>query len=246
MHPKFDAVRSALTSPALRARTLRSHALSLSAATGSVLALAAITATAGQHPSRVPEPVPSRAAAHSPLASPSASPAPAAPTAAAPAKTAAPAKRASRATRASRPARSWVAPMRGSVSSGFGYRWGSMHAGLDLVNGSGGGSPVFAAAAGTVKEARCTSPDCSHRGGLSMPGYGNKVDIAHPGGVMTRYGHLVKFVVSPGQRVKAGELVGFEGATGNVTGPHLHFEVHVGGSAVDPAPYLRAHGVRVG
>jgi murein DD-endopeptidase MepM/ murein hydrolase activator NlpD len=136
--------------------------------------------------------------------------------------------------------------MRGSVSSGFGYRWGSRHAGIDLANGSGGGSPVFAASAGTVIEARCTSPDCAHPGGLSMPGYGNKVDIAHAGGVMTRYGHLVEFVVRAGQHVKRGQLVGFEGATGNVTGPHLHFEVHAGGRAIDPLPYLRAHGVRVG
>jgi murein DD-endopeptidase MepM/ murein hydrolase activator NlpD len=71
------------------------------------------------------------------------------------------------------------------------------------------------------------------------------VDVAHAGGVLTRYGHLSKIAVRPGQKLRAGSLVGFEGATGNVTGPHLHFEVHRGATAIDPLPFLRDHGVRV-
>jgi murein DD-endopeptidase MepM/ murein hydrolase activator NlpD len=135
--------------------------------------------------------------------------------------------------------------MRGTVSSGFGARWGTQHAGIDISDGHGAGAPVFAASSGTVREARCTSPDCSRPGSISMPGYGNKVDIAHAGGVVTRYAHLLRITVKPGQRVVPGQLVGFEGATGNVTGAHLHFEVLKGGAATNPLPFLASRGVRL-
>jgi murein DD-endopeptidase MepM/ murein hydrolase activator NlpD len=153
------------------------------------------------------------------------------------------AERANRSGRAAAAARAWIRPMRGDLTSGFGDRWGTAHEGVDIANG--GGTPVYAAAAGVVAEARCTSPSCSHPGSLSMSGYGNKVDIEHAGGVMTRYGHLSRYVVRAGQRVRAGQLIGYEGATGNVTGPHLHFEVHVGGQAINPIPFYARKGVNL-
>jgi len=140
-------------------------------------------------------------------------------------------------------ARAWIRPMRGDLTSTFGYRWGTVHAGIDISNG--GGTPVYAAAAGVVAEAACTSASCSHPGSLGMSGYGNKVDIQHAGGVMTRYGHLTRYVVRTGQRVTAGQLIGYEGATGNVTGPHLHLEVLIGGEAVDPIPFFTRKGVNL-
>jgi murein DD-endopeptidase MepM/ murein hydrolase activator NlpD len=137
----------------------------------------------------------------------------------------------------------WIRPMKGDLTSGFGYRWGAAHEGVDISNG--GGTPVYAAASGTVVEAACTSPSCSHPGSMAMSGYGNKVDIQHAGGVMTRYGHLTRYVVHTGQRVTVGQLIGYEGQTGNVTGPHLHLEVHVGGEAVDPIPFFARKGVKL-
>jgi murein DD-endopeptidase MepM/ murein hydrolase activator NlpD len=139
----------------------------------------------------------------------------------------------------------WIRPMRGDLTSGFGSRWGSMHAGIDLSDGGGSGTPVYAATDGTVVEARCTSSSCAQAGSMSMSGYGNKVDIRHTGDVVTRYAHLKRFVVRTGQKVRAGQLIGFEGATGNVTGPHLHLEVLIGGEAVNPVPFFRRHGVRL-
>jgi murein DD-endopeptidase MepM/ murein hydrolase activator NlpD len=153
-------------------------------------------------------------------------------------------------TRASRRARTapatlrpaWVRPMKGTLTSRFGRRWGTAHEGIDIT---GGGRGVYAASDGIVAEARCASPDCSGPGSLAMPGYGNKVDLSHRGGVVTRYAHLKRFVVRTGQRVKAGQLIGYEGETGNVTGPHLHFEVLVGESAVDPVRFLARRGVHL-
>ena len=68
--------------------------------------------------------------------------------------------------------------------------------------------------------------------------YGNHVLIQHQGGLSTVYGHMVRMNVAWGQRVKAGDVVGWVGSTGNSTGPHLHFEVRFAGIPVDPAPYL--------
>ncbi len=137
----------------------------------------------------------------------------------------------------------WVRPMRGDLTSGFGFRWGTTHAGVDIANG--GGTPIYAAAAGVVAAAECSSPSCSGPGSLGMSGYGNKVDIAHAGGVVTRYGHMSRYVVRAGQRVTAGQLIGYEGETGNVTGPHLHLEVLIDDEAVNPIPYFARKGVNL-
>jgi murein DD-endopeptidase MepM/ murein hydrolase activator NlpD len=115
-------------------------------------------------------------------------------------------------------------PVSGAVTSGFGMRWGRMHEGIDI--GVGVGTPVRAAAAGTVIYAG------------SMSGYGNLVVIDHGNGLSTAYAHNSSLVVAVGQSVAGGEIVSYSGNTGHSTGPHVHFEVRVNGSAVDPLGYL--------
>ena len=115
-------------------------------------------------------------------------------------------------------------PVSGPVTSGFGVRWGRMHEGIDIAVGEG--TPVRAAAAGTVIYAGW------------MSGYGNLVAVDHGNGLSTAYAHNSSLAVSVGQSVAAGEVVSYSGNTGNSTGPHVHFEVRVNGSAVDPLGYL--------
>ncbi|MSO96570.1 MAG: M23 family metallopeptidase [Thermoleophilia bacterium] len=116
----------------------------------------------------------------------------------------------------------WPAP--GAVTSPFGQRWGRMHTGIDI--GSSTGAPIVAAAAGTVLVAGWGD------------GYGNTVVIDHGGGVATLYGHQSSIGVAVGQSVTRGETIGAVGSTGRSTGPHLHFEVRINGSPVDPLGYL--------
>jgi len=71
-----------------------------------------------------------------------------------------------------------------------------------------------------------------------MGGYGNATVIDHGGGMATLYGHQSRIVVTAGQHVNAGDIIGYIGSTGFSTGPHLHFEVRINGNTVDPAPYL--------
>jgi murein DD-endopeptidase MepM/ murein hydrolase activator NlpD len=115
-------------------------------------------------------------------------------------------------------------PVSGPVVSPFGMRWGRMHEGIDIAAGSG--TPVAAAAAGTVISAGW------------LGGYGNLVVIDHGGGLATAYAHLSGFGVGYGQSVAQGQVVGYVGCTGHCFGPHLHFEVRVNGVAVDPLGYL--------
>jgi murein DD-endopeptidase MepM/ murein hydrolase activator NlpD len=122
------------------------------------------------------------------------------------------------------PASGFVWPVDGPITSSFGLRWGRLHAGIDI--GVGFGTPIRAAAAGTV----------IHAGWLG--GYGNLVVVDHGGGLSTAYGHQQQIYVSSGQQVGQGTVLGEVGSTGNSTGPHLHFEVRVNGSAVDPLGYL--------
>ncbi|MEU4475977.1 M23 family metallopeptidase [Micromonospora sp. NPDC023888] len=134
-----------------------------------------------------------------------------------------------------KPTPAWVDPMPGAtVTSCYGQRWGTLHAGIDLALPSG--TPIRAAAAGTVTQA-----------GDAADGYGNSVFIDHGTGYLTHYAHQSRIAVTVGQRVKAGQIIGYEGATGDATGPHLHFEVHQGmWNQIDPAPFMRAHGVDLG
>jgi murein DD-endopeptidase MepM/ murein hydrolase activator NlpD len=115
-------------------------------------------------------------------------------------------------------------PVSGPVTSGFGMRWGRMHEGIDIMCSTG--TPVRAAAAGTV----------IYAGWLG--GYGNLVVVDHGGGLSTAYAHNSSFASSVGQSVAAGQVVSYSGNTGNSSGPHVHFEVRVNGSAVDPLGYL--------
>lgn len=117
---------------------------------------------------------------------------------------------------------SW--PVSGPVTSGFGPRWGRMHEGIDIAVGTG--TPVRAAAAGTV----------IYAGWLG--GYGNLVVVDHGGGLSTAYAHNSSFAVGEGAAIGAATVVSLSGNTGNSSGPHVHFEVRVNGSAVDPLGYL--------
>jgi murein DD-endopeptidase MepM/ murein hydrolase activator NlpD len=115
-------------------------------------------------------------------------------------------------------------PVSGPVTSPFGWRWGRMHEGIDIAVPTG--TPVRAAGSGRVIIAGW------------MGGYGNLVVIDHGGGLSTAYGHNSSFAVGTGASVSQGQVVAYAGSTGNSTGPHVHFEVRVNGSPVDPLGYL--------
>jgi murein DD-endopeptidase MepM/ murein hydrolase activator NlpD len=118
----------------------------------------------------------------------------------------------------------FIWPVHGVLTSGFGWRWGRLHEGIDLAVSSG--TPVVSAAAGTVIVAGW------------MGGYGNLVVVDHGGGIATAYGHNTSVTVGVGQQVAQGQLIAYSGNTGHSTGPHVHFEVRVNGAAVDPLGYL--------
>ncbi|RBY95416.1 M23 family peptidase [Blastococcus sp. TF02-8] len=139
------------------------------------------------------------------------------------------------------PAGSWIRPTADTVTSGYGPRGGTLHAGVDIAGPRN--TPVYAAADGTVLRAECTSDYCDRDGSLSLAGYGNLVELDHGDGVTTRYGHLSAYTVTAGQPVAVGTLVGFQGSTGNSTGVHLHFEVRQDGTPLDPVPWLADRGV---
>ncbi|TFV65375.1 UNVERIFIED_ORG: M23 family metallopeptidase [Bacillus sp. AZ43] len=128
-----------------------------------------------------------------------------------------------------------VLPVDGArLTSGFGPRWGTLHAGIDLAAPMH--TPEYAAADGVVLEAGPAS------------GFGLAVYIQHENGDVTVYGHMDSILVQPGQVVKAGDTIALLGNRGQSTGPHLHFEVHVGGlngEKVDPLPWLRERGVQI-
>jgi murein DD-endopeptidase MepM/ murein hydrolase activator NlpD len=118
----------------------------------------------------------------------------------------------------------WTWPAEGPMTSGFGQRWGRLHAGIDI--GAPTGAPILAAKDGVVSFAG------------TMGGYGNIVVIEHGGGMTTRYAHQSQLGASVGQSVNAGDQVGYVGSTGNSTGPHLHFEVRINDQPQDPIGYL--------
>lgn len=121
---------------------------------------------------------------------------------------------------------SYIWPAKGVLTSGFGPRWGRMHKGIDIANGTG--TPIYASADGIVE-----------RAGWNNGGYGNLVDIRHADGSLTRYGHNSKIVVQRGQQVYQGQTIALMGSTGFSTGPHSHFEIHASGKgAVNPIAFL--------
>ena len=115
-------------------------------------------------------------------------------------------------------------PVSGPVTSPFGYRWGRLHAGIDI--GVPYGTPIHAAASGTVVLAGWTG------------GYGNYTCIDHGGGMATCYAHQSSYAVSSGASVAQGQVIGYVGSTGHSFGAHLHFEVRINGTPVDPLGYL--------
>jgi murein DD-endopeptidase MepM/ murein hydrolase activator NlpD len=117
----------------------------------------------------------------------------------------------------------FIWPVSGPVTSGFGWRWGRMHEGIDISAACG--TAIRAAAAGTVIYAGW------------MSGYGNITIIDHGGGIATAYGHQSAISVGGGS-VAQGQVIGAVGNTGFSTGCHLHFEVRVNGAPVDPLGYL--------
>jgi murein DD-endopeptidase MepM/ murein hydrolase activator NlpD len=138
---------------------------------------------------------------------------------------------AARALAASRTERAhgWQGPMKTLVrTSGFGWRWGRLHAGED-----------FAAPIGTNLVSMSTGK-VFFAGQES--GYGNIVKIRYWDGTVTFYGHMSRISVSEGEDLEPGEVVGESGNTGHSTGPHLHLEVHPdGGAAINPVPWLADH-----
>lgn len=152
-----------------------------------------------------------------------------------PAAVAVPARRTVRAARAHRhPRATWVLPVGGGISSPYGPRWGRMHEGIDL--NAPYGARVRSVGDGTVLGAGYLA---------SESGYGIIVLVRHEGGAVSAYAHLSKAVVNAGERVRAGEVIGRVGNTGHSFGAHLHFEIRVGGTPVNPPKWLRERGVRI-
>ena len=125
----------------------------------------------------------------------------------------------------------WVMPISGaSMSSNFGWRWGRMHEGDDFA--APVGTDLVAMSTGEVVFAGVES------------GFGTIVKVRYWDGTESWYGHMSAVGVSVGDHVSPGDVVGQSGNTGHSTGPHLHLEIHPdGGDAVDPLPWLRAHGL---
>lgn len=117
---------------------------------------------------------------------------------------------------------SW--PVRGTVTSGYGARWGRQHQGIDI--GAPNGTPIRAAKSGVVIFAGVQG------------GYGNVVIVDHGGGLTTLYAHQSRLGTNDGADVNTGEVIGYVGSTGQSTGNHLHFETRVGGSPQNPMRYL--------
>jgi murein DD-endopeptidase MepM/ murein hydrolase activator NlpD len=140
-------------------------------------------------------------------------------------------ERAEREARLARPL--FVMPTKGVFTSGFGYRWGALHGGIDLANSIG--TPIVAVSDGVVID---VGP---------VAGYGAWVKIRHNDGTVTLYGHVNTWLVSVGQRVMAGDQIATIGNRGNSTGPHCHFEVLLGGTRrTDPVPWLAERGLSPG
>jgi murein DD-endopeptidase MepM/ murein hydrolase activator NlpD len=117
-----------------------------------------------------------------------------------------------------------VWPVSGPVVSPFGMRWGQLHAGIDIAVPSG--TPIHAAGAGTVVIAGWEG------------GYGNYTCIDHGGGLATCYAHQESIAVGVGSHVAQGQVIGYSDCTGHCFGPHVHFEVRINGTPVDPLGYL--------
>jgi murein DD-endopeptidase MepM/ murein hydrolase activator NlpD len=122
--------------------------------------------------------------------------------------------------------RQWIWPTKGVFTSGYGWRWGRMHKGIDVANNVG--TPIVAAREGQVTFS-----------GWSDGGYGYLVEIAHPDGSRSLYAHNSRLMVRKGDVVGQGQTISLMGSTGRSTGPHLHFEIHPAGrGASNPMQFL--------
>jgi len=120
----------------------------------------------------------------------------------------------------------YIWPARGVLTSGYGWRWGRMHRGIDIA--APVGTPVYAAASGVVEFS-----------GWNSGGYGYMVEVRHPDGSMTRYAHNSRNIARVGQQIAQGEQIAEVGSTGYSTGPHVHFEIHLPNQGtVNPIAYL--------
>ena len=125
------------------------------------------------------------------------------------------------------PSQSFIWPTKGVFTSGYGWRWGRIHKGIDIANNVG--TPIFAAKDGVIAFAGWSS------------GYGYLVEMSHGDGSTTRYAHSSRLLVKKGQMVPQGTRISLMGSTGRSTGPHLHFEIRrPGGAALDPMAMLPA------
>ena len=123
-----------------------------------------------------------------------------------------------------------VSPAQGTFTSGYGMRWGTLHAGIDIANAIG--TPILAIMDGTVIDSGPAS------------GYGQWLRIQHSDGSVSVYGHMSTLAVSVGQSVTAGQQIAGMGSEGFSTGSHLHFEIHPSGNgAVDPVGWFAQHGI---
>ncbi|ALC06630.1 metalloendopeptidase-like protein [Corynebacterium deserti GIMN1.010] len=123
-------------------------------------------------------------------------------------------------------------PANGTLTSGFGARWGTNHNGIDIANAVG--TPIYAVMDGTVISSGPAS------------GYGQWIRIQHDDGSISIYGHMEYLYVSVGERVSAGQEIAGMGSRGFSTGSHLHFEIHPDGvTPVDPQTWLANHGIYV-
>ncbi|WP_312875338.1 M23 family metallopeptidase [Allocatelliglobosispora scoriae] len=126
----------------------------------------------------------------------------------------------------------WILPLQDyQFTSPFGRRWGKLHAGVDLAVPEG--TPYYAVHGGKVILAKW------------FGGYGYCVIIDHGNGLQTVYGHSSKLIVKEGQEVKTGQLLALAGNTGHSFGSHVHLEIHVNGTPVDPIPWFKQHGVDI-
>lgn len=127
----------------------------------------------------------------------------------------------------------WLLPLRAEykITTFYEMRWGSFHTGVDLA--APYGTPYYAAHAGTVLIARWYG------------GYGNGIVVDVGGGVQTIYGHSSSLAVTEGERVVAGQLLGYVGSTGYSTGNHLHYEIRINNEAVDPMNFMLTRGVDI-
>jgi murein DD-endopeptidase MepM/ murein hydrolase activator NlpD len=116
-------------------------------------------------------------------------------------------------------------PSRGVISSNFGARWGEVHHGIDIA--ANVGDPIGVAMDGKIKETSYSSV------------YGNMIVVDHGEGIETVYGHCSKVLVKAGDKVKRGDVIGRVGNTGRSTGPHVHFELRVNGTAINPNKYIK-------